>query len=196
MVITVTKTTTQTPTTTEYSKLTIPDLKILCKERSIKGITKLKKEEIIEKLMENEISKYQDMTIPQIKTLCKENNIKGYSTLNKENLIRKYLNLPLSTKNKKETVEVELKPTFGQNVKFSVSMKVEEKPKASKKRKEIEKDDQPRKKSKTEKTDKSIVQCDCQVPATKKTTKKDGPNQGREFYTCKTNHCKYFLWVE
>jgi hypothetical protein len=36
-----------TITQTDYTNLTIPELKNLCKERGIKGISKLKKEEII-----------------------------------------------------------------------------------------------------------------------------------------------------
>lgn len=38
--------------------------------------------------------------------------------------------------------------------------------------------------------------CQCGVEAAQFTVKKDGPNKGRKFYTCKTRTCKYFEWVD
>ncbi|XP_063900365.1 DNA topoisomerase 3-alpha-like [Zophobas morio] len=43
--------------------------------------------------------------------------------------------------------------------------------------------------------------CDCQLPAFKRTTQKDGPNQGRTFYACSkragdSTRCNFFSWTD
>jgi hypothetical protein len=38
--------------------------------------------------------------------------------------------------------------------------------------------------------------CLCENPARKVTVKKEGPNNGREFYTCANNQCKFFKWAD
>lgn len=39
--------------------------------------------------------------------------------------------------------------------------------------------------------------CECGVPAAQFTVKKDGPNKGRQFWTCANNkRCKYFEFVD
>ncbi|KAH9386353.1 DNA topoisomerase III [Nematocida major] len=38
------------------------------------------------------------------------------------------------------------------------------------------------------------VVCDCNIEAGEKTVKKDGPNQGKQFYSCAAGQCNYFLW--
>jgi len=38
--------------------------------------------------------------------------------------------------------------------------------------------------------------CQCNIEAVQFTVKKDGPNKGRKFYTCKTKQCKYFEWSD
>lgn len=41
--------------------------------------------------------------------------------------------------------------------------------------------------------------CSCNLPAIQLTTKKDGPNKGRQFYKCpnglQNNGCNFFLWA-
>jgi hypothetical protein len=194
-------------TQTDYSKLTIPYLKTLCKDREIKGISKLNKEEIIQRkiffqnnlieLLEKDTETYKNLTIPELKNLCKERGIKGYSTLNKENLIRRCLNLPINDENGK-TTKVEINPTTIQ-ASFTFSI-LKEETNSGKKRKTVPKDEvkveKPKKKSKTEPKEPDLVQCYCRVPAARRLTKKEGANQGREFYTCKSNGCSFFSWVE
>lgn len=38
--------------------------------------------------------------------------------------------------------------------------------------------------------------CDCDQNAATYTCKKEGPNKGRKFNTCKTRTCKFFEWVD
>lgn len=40
------------------------------------------------------------------------------------------------------------------------------------------------------------VVCNCSQDALLLTVRKEGPNQGRQFYKCSTGNCKFFLWVE
>ncbi|KAG2455497.1 TOP3A topoisomerase, partial [Polypterus senegalus] len=43
--------------------------------------------------------------------------------------------------------------------------------------------------------DNAIV-CNCQQDAILLTVKKEGPNQGRQFYKCSTGNCNFFLWAD
>ena len=38
--------------------------------------------------------------------------------------------------------------------------------------------------------------CDCNVSAASFTVKKEGPNKGRKFFTCKEKKCKYFFFAD
>ena len=38
--------------------------------------------------------------------------------------------------------------------------------------------------------------CQCGVPAIVLTVRKDGPNQGRDFYKCESGNCNYFSWTD
>ncbi|XP_017309955.1 DNA topoisomerase 3-alpha isoform X1 [Ictalurus punctatus] len=40
------------------------------------------------------------------------------------------------------------------------------------------------------------VVCNCGQDALLLTVRKEGPNQGRQFYKCNTGNCKFFLWAE
>ncbi|KAF7691107.1 DNA topoisomerase 3-alpha [Silurus meridionalis] len=40
------------------------------------------------------------------------------------------------------------------------------------------------------------VMCNCSQDALLLTVRKEGPNQGREFYKCNTGNCTFFLWAE
>ena len=43
------------------------------------------------------------------------------------------------------------------------------------------------------------VKCDCGLPAASRTVSKDGPNQGRAFFTCgnpKMDGCNFFQWID
>ena len=42
----------------------------------------------------------------------------------------------------------------------------------------------------------SAPKCHCSMPATRRQVKKDGPNQGKWFWTCASGTCKFFDWVE
>jgi hypothetical protein len=135
---------------------------------------------------------FKSLTIPELKNLCKERGMKGYSTLNKDNLIRKCLNLPLLNEEKVKTTEVLVSPTTI-HASFTFSVQTEEKKSGKKRKIEDVKAEKPKKKSKTEN---EAVQCYCKVPSARRVTKKEGSNQGREFYTCKSNDCSFFSWVE
>lgn len=41
----------------------------------------------------------------------------------------------------------------------------------------------------------NAVVCNCGNEATLLTVRKEGPNQGRQFYKCNTNTCNFFLWA-
>eukprot|EP00794_Sanderia_malayensis_P009163 gene9163-10136_t len=46
-------------------------------------------------------------------------------------------------------------------------------------------------------SDENSVVCSCGKPALQLTVRKDGPNQGRQFYKCADdNKCKFFLWAD
>lgn len=38
--------------------------------------------------------------------------------------------------------------------------------------------------------------CYCNVAAAQFTVRKEGPNQGRQFYSCSTKACQFFLWAD
>ncbi|KAI7803718.1 putative DNA topoisomerase 3-alpha [Triplophysa rosa] len=40
------------------------------------------------------------------------------------------------------------------------------------------------------------IVCNCGLDAVLLTVRKDGPNQGRQFYKCNTGDCKFFLWAD
>lgn len=40
------------------------------------------------------------------------------------------------------------------------------------------------------------IVCNCGQDALLLTVRKEGPNQGRQFYKCNTGNCKFFLWAE
>ncbi|KAG9279931.1 DNA topoisomerase 3-alpha [Astyanax mexicanus] len=42
----------------------------------------------------------------------------------------------------------------------------------------------------------NAVVCNCGVDALLLTVRKEGPNQGRQFYKCNTGNCKFFLWAD
>ena len=46
----------------------------------------------------------------------------------------------------------------------------------------------------TAETEENFVVCNCGVRASLLTVRKEGPNTGRQFYTCSTKACDYFLW--
>ena len=62
----------------------------LCKERKIKGYSKLKKQEIIDLLSQNNLQpevKLNNLSRDKLIQLCKERKIKGYSKLKKQEII-------------------------------------------------------------------------------------------------------------
>ena len=77
---------------------TVKELKELCKEKGIKGYSKLKKTEL-EKLCLNKNSSvkvsmkkishknYEKLSLTELKNICKSKGIKGYSQLTKPDLI-------------------------------------------------------------------------------------------------------------
>ena len=38
--------------------------------------------------------------------------------------------------------------------------------------------------------------CQCGAPAIVLTVRKEGPNQGREFYKCESGNCNFFSWAD
>lgn len=44
--------------------------------------------------------------------------------------------------------------------------------------------------------DTNQVNCDCNIPASYLTVKKEGPNTGRKFYTCRQRECKFFSFED
>lgn len=42
----------------------------------------------------------------------------------------------------------------------------------------------------------NAVVCNCGQDALLLTVRKEGPNQGREFYKCNTGNCNFFLWAD
>ena len=67
--------------------LTVKAIKKICKEKGIKGYSKMKKVELKEKCLSAE-QKIKTMTIPELKKMCKRNGIKGYSKMKKAELIK------------------------------------------------------------------------------------------------------------
>uniref|UniRef100_A0A8C5A0A4 DNA topoisomerase n=1 Tax=Gadus morhua TaxID=8049 RepID=A0A8C5A0A4_GADMO len=41
-----------------------------------------------------------------------------------------------------------------------------------------------------------VVECNCSQDALLLTVRKDGPNQGRQFYKCNSSTCNFFLWAD
>lgn len=45
-----------------------------------------------------------------------------------------------------------------------------------------------------------VINCNCNQPATLRTVSKDGPNKGRQFYSCAKpmgqNNCNFFKWAD
>ncbi|KAG7246943.1 hypothetical protein CRUP_006332, partial [Coryphaenoides rupestris] len=41
-----------------------------------------------------------------------------------------------------------------------------------------------------------VVVCNCNQDAVLLTVRKDGPNQGRQFYKCNGGNCNFFLWAD
>lgn len=71
-----------------YKGLKVVELKRMCKERGIKGYSKLRKKELIDILGgENEEIGMERYTVKELKKMCKERGIKGYSKLRKKELI-------------------------------------------------------------------------------------------------------------
>lgn len=46
--------------------------------------------------------------------------------------------------------------------------------------------------------DSNPIVCNCNEPAVLLTVRKDGPNQGKQFYKCSKgqNNCDFFIWAE
>ena len=73
------------------NKSTVPELKQMCRDKGIKGYSKLNKADLI-KLCNStkKVSKKgSDLTVPELKQLCRDKGITGYSKLNKAELIKK-----------------------------------------------------------------------------------------------------------
>lgn len=45
-------------------------------------------------------------------------------------------------------------------------------------------------------TNSDVIVCNCGQDALLLTVRKDGPNQGRQFYKCNTGSCSFFLWAD
>ncbi|KAM9843380.1 DNA topoisomerase 3-alpha [Aulostomus maculatus] len=45
-------------------------------------------------------------------------------------------------------------------------------------------------------TSSNVIVCNCGQDALLLTVRKDGPNQGRQFYKCNTGMCNFFLWAD
>lgn len=79
---------------TELSKLTLDALREKCKELSVTGISKMKKQDFINALEAEfckQINVLKDKKQPELKNICKNYGIKSVSTLKKELLICKIL---------------------------------------------------------------------------------------------------------
>ena len=48
----------------------------------------------------------------------------------------------------------------------------------------------------SESDDTNPTLCYCQIAAVLLTVKKEGPNQGRQFYTCSSKGCDFFAWKD
>lgn len=75
----------------ELKKLTVIELKKKCKEKGIKGYSKMKKNELIQ-LLKPETKKsaptHDTLTLVDLKKECKEKGIKGYSKMKKNQLLK------------------------------------------------------------------------------------------------------------
>ena len=79
-------------------KYTVKELKKMCKDKKIKGYSKLKKVELLKKCLSKENNgkkkseeKKKKYTVKELRKMCKDNKIKGYSKLKKEELLKKCL---------------------------------------------------------------------------------------------------------
>lgn len=45
-------------------------------------------------------------------------------------------------------------------------------------------------------TNSDVIVCNCGQDAVLLTVRKDGPNQGRQFYKCNAGNCNFFLWAD
>lgn len=45
-------------------------------------------------------------------------------------------------------------------------------------------------------TNSDVIVCNCGQDAVLLTVRKDGPNQGRQFYKCSAGNCNFFLWSD
>ena len=81
-------------------KYTVIELKKMCKDKGIKGYSKLRKKELMKKCLDGLPQKKQ-LTNIELKKMCKDKGIKGYSKLRKKELIKKCLGLPPKKKKKK-----------------------------------------------------------------------------------------------
>lgn len=75
-----------------FQSLKVKELKRECKERGIKGYSKLRKKELIEILLRSENKEYKEglerFTVKELKMMCKERGIKRYSKLKKKEIIK------------------------------------------------------------------------------------------------------------
>ena len=72
------------------SAMKISDIKKICKEKGVKGYSKLKKAQLVEKCLDDK-QKLKAMTLAQLKKKAKSKKIKKYSTMKREELIKKLL---------------------------------------------------------------------------------------------------------
>jgi len=99
--------------------LTVKGIKKICKEKGIKGYSKMKKAELKEKCLSAE-QKIKTMTIPELKKMCKKNGIKGYSKMKKAELMKHCIAKKAESIAKKESAKVESpEPTFEELLKSS-----------------------------------------------------------------------------
>lgn len=80
-------------------KYTVAQLKKICKDKKIKGYSKLKKGQLVKKCLDGkspspakpEAPKEKKMTVAQLKKECKKNGVKGYSKMKKAQLVKNCL---------------------------------------------------------------------------------------------------------
>jgi hypothetical protein len=95
---------------------TVQELKKICKEKGIKGYSKLKKLELLKKCQKGEKKQRKQRkqrkqksknthTVQELKKICKKKGIKGYSKLKKVELLKKCLNEEKQIKSKKNEQE-------------------------------------------------------------------------------------------
>ena len=170
-----------------FSNVKIPDLKSICKDKNIKGYSGLNKENLIRKILNIplNVTEKETSTTPITTTTTKiimttiqtnETKVEKKRKISEDSTVKEE-----EKKSKKPKKETEKKP------------KKEQEPKEKKPKKEQEPKTKVEKKSKPE----FVLEpnCNCNLKSTKRVTKKDGPNQGREFYTCEKSKCNFFLWA-